>query len=295
MDALCGCPASWRRSSPVVVGFFSERGQRIVSFWGLRVFLARKNFCRINGHSIFIDSRRVKRVHYLFYSRGVQSFMAIAANPSSMPLAELRRMMEAAGGTGSHRPVLPFGIKEIDEALPGGGLALGAVHELSEEGPRGGYAACALLFAAGILARLRGPILWCLHSRDLFAPALARVGLHPDRIIFCETWKDSEILPAMEEGLRMRGLAGVVGELNRISLTPSRRLQLAAETSGVPALIIRRSSEHLNRCSAMRLCIAVARHARADGPCGIGSFPLTAPAKYASGSSRHCSRFARRA
>ena len=146
--------------------------------------------------------------------------MAIAANSSSMPLAELRRMMEAAAGAGSHRPVLPFGIKEIDEALPGGGLALGAVHEFSEEGPRGGYAACALLFAAGILARLPGPVLWCLHSRDLFAPALARVGLHPDRIIFCETWKDAEILPAMEEGLRMRGLAGVVGELNRISLTP---------------------------------------------------------------------------
>jgi protein ImuA len=124
------------------------------------------------------------------------------------------------------------------------------VHEFSEEGPRGGYAACALLFAAGILARLPGPVLWCLHSRDLFAPALARVGLHPDRIIFCETWKDAEILPAIEEGLRMRGLAGVVGELNRVSLTPSRRLQLAAETSGVPALIIRRSSEHVSESNA---------------------------------------------
>jgi protein ImuA len=167
-----------------------------------------------------------------------------------MPLAELRRMMKAAAGATSHRPALPFGIVEIDEILPGGGLALGAVHEFSEEGPRGGYAACALLFAAGILARLPGPVLWCLHSRDLFAPALARVGLHPDRIIFCETWKDAEILPAMEEGLRMRGLAGVVGELNRISLTPSRRLQLAAETSGVPALIIRRSAEHLSESNA---------------------------------------------
>ena len=48
----------------------------------------------------------------------------------------------------------------------------------------------------------------------------------------------------------MRGLAGVVGELNRISLTPSRRLQLAAETSGVPALIIRRSTEHLSESNA---------------------------------------------
>ena len=144
-------------------------------------------------------------------------------------------MMEAAAGP--PRPtVLPFGIEAIDAALPGGGLALGALHEFGEDGPRGSYAACAVLFAAGILARLPGPVLWCLHSRDLFAPALARVGLHPDRIIFCETWKDAEILPAMEEGLRLRGLAGVVGELGRISLTPSRRLQLAAETSGVPRL-----------------------------------------------------------
>ncbi len=159
-------------------------------------------------------------------------------------------MMKAAAGVSSHRPVLPFGLQEIDTALPGGGLQLGAVHEVSEAGPRGGYAACALLFVAGILARLPGPVLWCLHSRDLFAPALACVGLHPDRIIFCETWKDAEILPAMEEGLRMRGLAGVVGELNRISLTPSRRLQLAAETSGVSALIIRRSCEHLSESTA---------------------------------------------
>jgi protein ImuA len=175
----------------------------------------------------------------------VQSFMGIAANSSSIPLAELRRIMEAAAGHPAHPDVLPFGIEAIDTALPGGGLALGAVHEFSEDGPRGGYAACAVLFAAGILARLPGPVLWCLHSRDLFAPALARVGLHPDRIIFCETWKDAEILPAMEEGLRLRGLAGVVGELSRISLTPSRRLQLAAETSGVPAFIIRRSVQHL--------------------------------------------------
>ena len=184
-------------------------------------------------------------------------------------------MMEAAAGATSHRPVLPFGIKEIDEALPGGGLALGAVHEFSEEGPRGGYAACALLFAAGILARLPGPVLWCLHSRDLFAPALARVGLHPDRIIFCETWKDAEILPAMEEGLRMRGLAGVVGELNRISLTPSRRLQLAAETSGVPALIIRRSSEHLSESNAAMTPLAYfARAVRGNEPLPHGPSAL---------------------
>jgi protein ImuA len=154
---------------------------------------------------------------------------------------ELRRVIERVAGRHESAALLPFGIQAIDAALLGGGLALGCVHEISEGGPRGEYAAIATLFAAGILARIDGPVLWCLHSRDLFAPALAHVGLHPDRVIFCETWKDSEILPAMEEGLRHRGLAGVVGELNRLPMMPSRRLQLAAEGSGVTALVVRRS------------------------------------------------------
>ena len=157
-------------------------------------------------------------------------------------LAELRRLTYRAGG-GREAPdsrALPFGVSGLDAALPGGGLALGALHQIHEGGPRGRDAAAAVLFAGGILARLDGPVLWCLHSRDLFAPALARVGLHPDRVVYCETWRDAEVLPAMEEGLRHRGLAGVVGELTRMALTPSRRLQLAAEGSGVTALVVHR-------------------------------------------------------
>ncbi len=167
-------------------------------------------------------------------------------SPAAPTLAELRRLTDSIGlGTGYGAgpeivPTLPFGVAGLDAALPGGGLALGALHQIHEGGPRGRYAATAVLFAGGILARLDGPVLWCLHSRDLFAPALARVGLHPDRVVYCETWRDAEVLPAMEEGLRHRGLAGVVGELTRMALTPSRRLQLAAEGSGVTALVVHR-------------------------------------------------------
>jgi protein ImuA len=57
--------------------------------------------------------------------------------------------------------------------------------------------------------------------------------LHPDQVIYAETWRDAEVLPVMEEGIRFPGLAGVVGELGRLSLTGSRRLQLAAEGTGV--------------------------------------------------------------
>jgi len=135
---------------------------------------------------------------------------------------------------------LPFGIRDIDERLPGGGLPLGHLHEVSEGGPASEYAGLATLLAGGILARISGPVLWRLRGRDLFAPALARIGLHPDRVIYCETWKDSDVLPAMEEGLRCKGLAGVVGEVSRLSLKASRRLQLCAGERGVTALAIRR-------------------------------------------------------
>jgi len=50
---------------------------------------------------------------------------------------------------------------------------------------------------------------------------------------------------SMEEGLRHAGLAGVAGELSgRLTLTASRRLQLAAEHSGVTCFALRRSRTH---------------------------------------------------
>jgi protein ImuA len=74
----------------------------------------------------------------------------------------------------------------------------------------------------------------------LFAPGLLRAGLHPDRVIYAEAEREGEILPLIEEGLREKGLAAVVGEVTRLGLTASRRLQLAAEATGVTALVIRR-------------------------------------------------------
>lgn len=165
--------------------------------------------------------------------------MASANQPRA--IAELRRLLERTESRdGTARAVLPFGVLDVDEHLPGGGLALGHLHEVIEGGQSSSYAALASLFAAGILSRLPGPVLWCLRGRDLFAPALCRIGLHPDRVIYCETWEDRDVLPAMEEGLRCKGLAGVVGEATKLSLTASRRLQLCAAETGVSALVIRR-------------------------------------------------------
>lgn len=156
--------------------------------------------------------------------------MAQASQP--MSIAEMRRYLERAEGHGR------------DDHLPHAGLARGHLHEAIEGGAASQFAGLATLFVAGILARMQGPVLWSLRGRDLFAPALARVGLHPDRVIFCETWKDRDVLPAMEEGLKCGGLAAVVGEVSRLSLNASRRLQLCAGEShlALPAALADRSA-----------------------------------------------------
>ncbi len=145
----------------------------------------------------------------------------------------------------ARRVVIPFGIEAIDTHLPNGGLALGALHEVSGGGPDVEHGAAAVLLIAGVLARHAGQVLWVVERADLFAPALDAVGLAPDRVIYAEAGKAKTVLMAMEEGLRHAGLAGVVGELTgRLTLIASRRLQLAAEQSGVICLALRRSRKH---------------------------------------------------
>ncbi|HLZ67170.1 MAG TPA: damage-inducible protein [Aliidongia sp.] len=154
-------------------------------------------------------------------------------------------------------PTLPFGIPEIDSALPTGGLALGAVHEVIGGGPDAGFGATATMFIGGILARTNGPIIWAISRRDLFAPALANVGVHPDRVIYVEAGDSKAVLLIVEEALRHVGLAAVVGEIEgAVGLTASRRLQLAAETSGGLGLLLRRprrlAQDHATEPTAAR-------------------------------------------
>ena len=93
-------------------------------------------------------------------------------------IEELReRIRRLEGAAGRRRLVLPFGLKAIDRHLPGGGLPLGALHEVAGGGHGAIDGAAAALFTAGIAARLRGRVLWYLTRQDLFAPALAQAGL----------------------------------------------------------------------------------------------------------------------
>ncbi len=151
------------------------------------------------------------------------------------------------GARGLQDRLVRLGLPGLDGHLPGGGLARGGLHELAGEGADREQAAAAAGFAALWLARLQaaGPVLWIARAAtraaiDLHAHGLKQLRLDPDRLILVAAKKDDEALWAMEEGLKARSLGAVLGEIGRLDLTASRRLQLAAEAGGVTAFVLRR-------------------------------------------------------
>ncbi|HYI48940.1 MAG TPA: protein ImuA [Allosphingosinicella sp.] len=169
------------------------------------------------------------------------------AAPASPRLEALKaeiRAIERAGGARAGREALPFGIEAVDGRLAAGGL-MPALHEAAAASLAPGDEAAATLFLAAAAARFAiargaGQVLWALSRRDLFAPGLAQVGLTPERLLYAECRSDAEALAVMEEGVRHGSLAAVIGEVGRADMAATRRLQLAAEESGTPALLLRR-------------------------------------------------------
>lgn len=173
--------------------------------------------------------------------------MAVSPSPLDALRAEIRAI-ERNGAVTAARPALPFGIREVDDRLAGGGLAP-ALHEAAAAGPNAGDDAAATLFLAALAARFSraagtaqapGQVLWALTRLDLFAPGLAQAGLTPDRLLFAQCRDDAELLGVMEEGVRHGSLAAVIGEVKRADMAATRRLQLAAEAGGTAAFLLRR-------------------------------------------------------
>lgn len=71
-------------------------------------------------------------------------------------------------------------------------------------------------------------------------PGLTQAGLSQNRLIIVECRDEKGVLDCFEEGLRCNGFGAVMGEVAKLPMNASRRLQLAAETSGVTGIAIRR-------------------------------------------------------
>lgn len=136
----------------------------------------------------------------------------------------------------------------IRHAFPGDRFPLGAIHEFTSTAPATGG------FVSGILAglmRTSGTALWISSSRTIFPPALSLFGLPPDKIIFIDLKKERDVLWTMEEALKCNGLAAVIGEMQQLDFTVSRRLQLAVEQSHVTGFVLRRGASNQNATASI--------------------------------------------
>lgn len=136
---------------------------------------------------------------------------------------------------------------DINTAFPNAIFPLGAIHEFMVNGA--GSKASSVGFVSAIVAALmkeNGVVLWISADRTIFPPALACFDIEPHRIIFIDLSNQKEVAWAVEEALKLNGLAAVIGEINELDFTTSRRLQLAVEKSQVTGFLLNNSKKKNN-------------------------------------------------
>jgi protein ImuA len=84
--------------------------------------------------------------------------------------------------------------------------------------------------------------------------------------------KEKEQLWTIEEALKCDGVTAVIGEMQELSFTASRRLQLAVEQSGVTGFLIRKNPRSLATACVTRWKITPLASEQQDGLPGLG-FP----------------------
>jgi len=168
-------------------------------------------------------------------------------------LATLRERIERIETHGAVAPNrIALGHREVDAALQGG-LAKGAVHEVFAEGGRHGAAATG--FITGLISRVsaRRPLVWVrqdfceIEAGSLSMHGLAELGLDPRALVTVRAFDVESALRTTADALACDALGAVVlevwGEAGRLDLVASRKLTLAAQASGVTALLLRLAAQ----------------------------------------------------
>jgi protein ImuA len=173
-------------------------------------------------------------------------------------------------GIADGKAQVPVGIAAIDRAL-GGGLALGALHEIAAA--REAEIAAATLFALALAARRSGrAVAWIAEDFGLaesgapYGPGLDDIGLAPERLVTVTAAKARDVLWSMEEALTCRGIGTAIGEIRSrergIDLTATRRLSLAASRRGNLAFLMRTAPGTEASAAATRWVVGAAPSAR---------------------------------
>lgn len=142
-----------------------------------------------------------------------------------------------------------MGVLRVQKTLAGQGENPAAVpHTLLEAFPAAPADASVMGFVLSRLPRTNAPILWVqdrLSRKEAGFPALAGMGAdHP--IIMVDLSRAADVLWAMEDGLRCRSLAAVIGEVwgdpPALDFTATKRLAMRAEAADVSCWLIRRAA-----------------------------------------------------
>src|SRR5688572_7990637 len=97
-------------------------------------------------------------------------------------LADEIRRIEGGFGNPLQRPHRPTAIDALDARLPGGGVAMGAVHELIAGDEGAGLRTLAAHLARQAAAD-GGYVIWVDTARDFYPPAALSQGLRADRLV----------------------------------------------------------------------------------------------------------------
>jgi protein ImuA len=199
-------------------------------------------------------------------------------------LARLRRSMDNIQHYQCDNAPIPLGLRRAD-ALLGGGLAAGALHEVSPAAPIHLGAANGFALALAALAGKGGKggkggnreTLWiqtdiaCFEGGVPYGIGLDLFGLPARRLVVLRARRAIDALFAMEEALKCRALASVVAELpdDSADLTATRRLSLAARAYDGLGLLLRHRSSAMPSAAMTRWEVSASAGTR-DAYGGIG-------------------------
>ncbi len=162
------------------------------------------------------------------------------------------------------------GLEAIADVFPNGSFPLGAIHEFfcfSKEDGAASYG-----FIAGIVSTLMetgAPVVWISSGTLIYPPALKSFQIDPDKILFIKPPKPKDLFWVLEETLKNENLPAVICDLNELSFTESRRLQLAVEHSKNTGFLIRQKPKNLATACLARWKIKSAESLN-EGVPGLG-------------------------
>ena len=154
----------------------------------------------------------------------------------------IEHMIDKRGLTCLVQPLSGLHDDAVTPAFPFG-LATTGIHEIAEA--HYGDAGATTGFALAALQDSRpGAWLW-IYERNLSVDqgrvtglGAAGIGLDPARFVFVEAGSAMDALIATEEGIRSGAVSTVITELRDIDFTATRRLVLASDAGGTPAMLL---------------------------------------------------------